>query len=217
MDRIELGLMTLIALAGCSAPQVRTIEPGMADYVDARVASTDDSSFVLSRKRADGWQAPMREFPIHLAEKWFPFRAEYLQITEIEAHTRDASMMDVRPPDQFWDEQTAVEAVSIWSTLCNECHGGRRKIKDGLDMPHPPDTWGIGAGLFFGKRKFYTEVYNTIIGGGPMHDGKPSEMPSWRNKLSNEMIWTLIYFLEYQSGGVEGRFPPSLYPRGPDR
>jgi hypothetical protein len=27
------------------------------------------------------------------------------------------------------------------------------------------------------------------------------------------MIWALLYFLEYQSGGIEGRFPPSLYPK----
>ena len=38
-------------------------------------------------------------------------------------------------------------------------------------------------------------------------------MPAWRGKLSKEQIWALIYFVEYQSGGIEGRFPPSLYPR----
>jgi hypothetical protein len=40
-------------------------------------------------------------------------------------------------------------------------------------------------------------------------------MPAWRNTLANEMIWALLYFLEYQSGGVESRFPPSLFPRRP--
>ena len=35
-------------------------------------------------------------------------------------------------------------------------------------------------------------------------------MPAWRGKLSKEQIWALIYFVEYQSGGIEGRFPPSL-------
>ncbi len=39
-------------------------------------------------------------------------------------------------------------------------------------------------------------------------------MPAWRGKLSKEQIWALIYFIEFQSGGIEGRFPPSLYPRG---
>jgi hypothetical protein len=40
-------------------------------------------------------------------------------------------------------------------------------------------------------------------------------MPPWRGKLAREEIWALLYFLEYQSGGIEGRFPPSLYPRMP--
>jgi hypothetical protein len=26
-------------------------------------------------------------------------------------------------------------------------------------------------------------------------------------------LGALLYFIEYQSGGIEGRFPPSLYPR----
>ena len=30
---------------------------------------------------------------------------------------------------------------------------------------------------------------------------------------TREQIWALLYFLEFQSGGIEGRFPPSLYPR----
>jgi hypothetical protein len=38
-------------------------------------------------------------------------------------------------------------------------------------------------------------------------------MPAWRGRLAREQIWAILYFLEFQSGGIEGRFPPSLYPR----
>ena len=31
--------------------------------------------------------------------------------------------------------------------------------------------------------------------------------------VAKEEIWAILYFLEFQSGGIEGRFPPSLYPR----
>ena len=48
---------------------------------------------------------------------------------------------------------------------------------------------------------------------GPERNGVRSEMPPWRGKIAKELIWALLYFLEYQSGGIEGRFPPSLYPR----
>ena len=106
--------------------------------------------------------------------------------------------------------------MSIWSALCNECHGGRRKIKDALAMPPPRSGWGRNEGLFFGKRRPYREIFKIITNGGPLRDGKPSEMPAWKGKLAKEQIWSLIYFLEYQSGGIEGVFPPSLYPRGPD-
>jgi len=41
-------------------------------------------------------------------------------------------------------------------------------------------------------------------------------MIAWKKELSREQIWALLYFLEYQSGGIEGRFPPSLYPRRPE-
>jgi hypothetical protein len=32
---------------------------------------------------------------------------------------------------------------------------------------------------------------------------------AWRGRLAREQIWAILYFLEFQSGGIEGRFPPS--------
>ena len=70
--------------------------------------------------------------------------------------------------------------------------------------------------MFFGKRRGYSEMFDVVYKGGPVREGGRARMPVWRGILSTEMIWSLLYFLEYQSGGIESRFPPSLYPRAPN-
>ena len=59
----------------------------------------------------------------------------------------------------------------------------------------------------------HVEIFRTIYNGKIEKEGNRWKMPAWRGKLSKEQIWALIYFVEFQSGGIEGRFPPSLYPR----
>jgi mono/diheme cytochrome c family protein len=210
-------ILSFIFFSSCAQPQARIIEPGVSQPSGSggTNGAADDESLTLSRAPRKT-AAPAPEFPIHLADKWFTFRGEYLGMNAGEASARDDALPEQHGPDKFWDEQTAIEAVSIWTALCNECHGGRRKIKDGLAMPAPAKTWGRGEGLFFGKRRPYGEIFKTIMQGGPVRNGKPSEMPAWKSKLAKEQIWSLIYFLEFQSGGIEGVFPPSLYPRGVD-
>lgn len=186
----------------------RTIEPP-DPKTGVRPSGGDD--FVLSRKpKAD---MPVEDLPIHTSEKWWKYRADFLKVTETQAKERDAAVSEKEPSRTFWDQQTARESVALWTAVCNECHGGRRKLEDALRMPAPPPTWGRGQGLFFGNRRPYSEVFAVIARGGPERNGIPSEMPAWTGKLSREMIWSLLYFLEYQSGGIEGRFPPSLFPR----
>lgn len=200
-------LAGISAVLSCAPTPTRVIEP-----IEPGAASPDDEGgFVLSRKPNKKQAAA--EYPVHLEGKWYPFRADHLGISQKEAVDRDRKIATTTPPQDFWDQQTAVEAVSVWSALCNECHGGRRQLKDALEMPAPATKWGVGEGLFFGKRRPYTEIFNTISQGGPPVNGEPSEMPKWADRLSREQIWSLIYFLEFQSGGIEGRFPPSLYPR----
>ena len=157
--------------------------------------------------------APPAALPIHINDDWWPVRARHLGISELELAQRDANVGAARVPDGFWDSQTAVEAVSVWTVLCNQCHGGRRQLEDVDEMPEPPADWGTGSGLFFGSRRHYSHLFNIVHDGSPRkEEGRPS-MPAWRTVLSNEMIWAMLYFLEYQSGGIESRFPPSLYPR----
>jgi len=203
------ALVISVGACATSAPPA-TIEPP-DNSVPGTSVSGDDRAFVLSRTRTGGGRVPGVQ--LNIAERWWPFRADFLRSNEARVKARDEEISEVMAPEGFWDTQTSVEAVSVWSAVCNECHGGRRRMEDAVVMPVPPPEWGRGDGLFFGARRRYADVFNTIYRGGPERRGVRSEMPAWRGKLPKELIWALLYFLEYQSGGIEGRFPPSLYPR----
>ncbi len=215
--RALLLLLTAGSCATAGPQQVatapRTIEPPSGPVARS---SGEDNEFVISRSRpgAGGAAASADDLPeLHLADDWYRFRAEFLRSTVQQVRDRDAAFSDHQPPPVFWDQQTALEAAGVWGSLCNECHGGRRRVEDAVKMPPPPAGWGRGEGLFFGVRRPYEMLFNIVYNGGPDRNGKRSEMPAWRNRLSREQIWAILYFLEYQSGGIEGRFPPSLYPR----
>jgi len=195
---------------------LRSIEPagGGGGYVtDSGGAGGDD--FVISRRPIKG-DSGDELAPLHLADEWWAFRAEFLQSNPAKVKERDDAISDSAPPPVFWDQQTAIEAASVWGELCNECHGGRRKLEDAIKMPPPPADWGRGTGLFFGQRRPYQELFRVVLNGGPIRNGQKSEMPAWQGRVSREEIWAILYFLEFQSGGIEGRFPPSLYPRSSD-
>ena len=191
-------------------------DPSAAADAIAAAAEGRDSAFVYSRDPPLAERArDVAQHPIHIHESWWSFRANHLRISEAEAQRRDARISGARAPAGFWDSQTAVEAVSVWTVLCNECHGGRRSLADAAEMPAPAPAWGEQTGLFFGNRRSYRQLFDTVHDGGPLKADGRVGMPAWRNILSNEMIWALLYFLEYQSGGIESRFPPSLFPRRP--
>jgi len=65
-----------------------------------------------------------------------------------------------------------------------------------------------------GDRIYLQTVFPIISNGKIEKESSRWKMPAWKGRLSKEQIWALIYFIEFQSGGIEGRFPPSLYPRG---
>jgi hypothetical protein len=205
--RLAVLLAAVATLFGCAstAPAEKTIEP----------AATPDTSFVLSRD-----PSPVRKpesanaDQVHVGDLWWPFRGSYLKVGEASARARDLEISEKQAPNGFWDEQTAVETIFIWGTFCNECHGGRRRMEDVVKMPGPAANWGRGEGLFFGIRRPYADIFRTVSNGKIEREGNRWKMPAWRGKLSKEQIWALIYFIEFQSGGIEGRFPPSLYPRG---
>jgi mono/diheme cytochrome c family protein len=208
LARLALLLAAVATLLGCAstAPVVeKTIEP----------SATPDTTFVLSRDRSPAQKAePVNSDQVHVGDLWWPFRGNYLKVGEAAARDRDLEISEKQAPNDFWDEQTAVETIFIWGTFCNECHGGRRRMEDVVKMPGPAANWGRGEGLFFGIRRPYAEIFRTVSNGKIEKEGNRWKMPAWRGKLSKEQIWALIYFIEFQSGGIEGRFPPSLYPRG---
>jgi mono/diheme cytochrome c family protein len=204
---------------GCASSQQQaamsgaTIEPpASGSSGPGSGASDENGDFVISRHKPNGGGTDDLP-PLHLADDWWRFRAEFLRTNPAQVRDRDQGISDRQPPPVFWDQQTALEAAAVWGALCNECHGGRRKVEDAIKMPPPPAGWGRGEGLFFGVRRPYEALFNIVWNGGPDRNGKKSEMPAWRNRLAREQIWAILYFLEYQSGGIEGRFPPSLYPR----
>jgi len=193
---------TATACASSPPPPAQTIEP----------PASADSTFVLSRNPTGA--KPVEQAPVHVGDTWWPFRAEFLKLGEPQVREREEAISEKQAPQDFWDKQTGVETIAIWSVFCNECHGGRRKMEDVVKMPVPSPTWGRGEGLFFGARRPYADIFRTISNGKIEKEGNRWKMPAWKGKLSKEQIWSLIYFVEYQSGGIEGRFPPSLYPRG---
>jgi mono/diheme cytochrome c family protein len=207
LGRPAIVLAAVATVLGCAstAPAEKTIEP----------AAAPDTSFVLSRDPSPARKPEsVNADQVHVGDLWWPFRGSYLKMGEAAARDRDLEISEKQAPDRFWDEQTAVETIFIWGTFCNECHGGRRRMEDVVKMPGPAANWGRGEGLFFGIRRPYAEIFRTVSNGKIEREGNRWKMPAWRGKLSKEQIWALIYFIEFQSGGIEGRFPPSLYPRG---
>jgi hypothetical protein len=153
---------------------------------------------------------------IHPGEAWYFARAEWIGITPDQAKTRDGAISTEQAPEGFWDEQSSTEAAGLWTAYCNDCHGGRRRVADAKLIPAPPVGWGHSAGYFFGKEKKHEEIFRTIFAGvsaikpGANEDAK---MPAWGARLSREQIWSLVYFIEVQSGSTAGTFPPGLYPQ----
>ena len=203
------GLRALVVVMGAAAACAST--PAAEKTIEP--TATEDSAFVLSRNPPTAAAKQAEKPPVHVGDLWWPFRADFLKTSDSKARERDGDISEKQAPTEFWDLQTSVETISIWSVFCNECHGGRRKMEDIVRMPIPGPNWGRGEGLFFGVRRPYAEIFRIVYNGKIEKEGNRWKMPAWRGKLSKEQIWSLIYFVEFQSGGIEGRFPPSLYPR----
>jgi mono/diheme cytochrome c family protein len=211
----------LVWTVGCAGKQARTIEPGPPEEeavlpAGTAVAPADDSAFVLSRQPVNQHADGQMLLPVHTGEKWWDFRASFLGVSQRDVRERDSAISAKEAPDKFWDSQTALEAVSVWSSLCNECHGGRRKVEEALAMPPPPKGWGKGEGLFFGKRRPYADVFAVVWEGGQTRNNVRSQMPPWKDKIAREQTWAILYFLTYQSGDIGTPLPPSLNPRQSD-
>src|SRR5262245_21046250 len=105
-------LLGLVLIAGACTParQQRVIEP-VAPVTPSPSSGKSESDFTLSKQTTRSEPATPADYPVHLADKWFPFRAEYLGMSAAEAAARDDSISEVEAPQKVWDEQLAIEAV----------------------------------------------------------------------------------------------------------
>jgi len=204
-----LLIASLLGCATAGEEHQRTIEPP-GGKVSAVAAPGNDEGVVLSREGGAAVVTADTKRP-HIGGKWWPLRADFLKLSEGGAKDRDTVISESRAPADFWDKQTAVEThlgPSLqrvpWRPATLE---GRHE--------HATSAGGLGKRNWsiFRNRRDYAAVFAIVSLGGPARNDKRSPMPAWTGKLAKEQMWALLYFLEYQSGGIEGRFPPSLYPR----
>lgn len=143
-------------------------------------------------------QAPVKR-RIYLGASWFNLRAGHLGMSMRDAKERDAELgPDAPPTPEFWDSSLAVETVAVWNALCQDCHGGKRAPETGADIPGPPPDWGSGKDMMFENERPLAEAYAVIRDGAKPKDGD-EEMPAWGDKLANEQIWALLYYLGHLS------------------
>lgn len=196
---VYTGIAGLLVHLGCATSTPPTVTP-----IEPEPTNTEAKQV----KAKSG-----KVYTVHLGPAWYKFRASGLGITVEEAKQRDDAISDREPPPGFWDAQIATEAAAIWGALCNDCHGGRRRVSEARSIKNPTSDWGRSTGYFFGRGREHARIFRTIYNGGEMKDEQPSEMPAWGGRLAREQIWAVVYYIEYQSGGVSGPFPPGLYPQ----
>ncbi|MCC7384494.1 MAG: cytochrome c [Deltaproteobacteria bacterium] len=135
---------------------------------------------------------------VHLADSWYPGRAERLGLELATAKERDASFAEGPPEDGlWWDPQLAEEVWNAWSGLCSECHEGSRSLAKVLKLPPPRRGWARKKARFFAKDRLPREVFAILRDGAEVKDGK--DMPAWGKRLSNEQMWGLVYFVRAAS------------------
>lgn len=143
--------------------------------------------------------APVDVF--HLGDEWFDYRGPQLGLTTDEARARDDRISDsAPPPDNFWDKALARETGLIWTRLCANCHGGRRSVARAVEIAAPPPGWGQSEGFFFTGSRTHSDVFAMIYHGAEVPPGAKPPMPPWKDKLSREQIWALVYWIEHESG-----------------
>lgn len=135
---------------------------------------------------------------IHLGEAWYAYRADGLGISADEARGRDKAFEAVPPPGAFWDRQVAGEAWGLWTELCSQCHGGSRRLTTVLSWPAPKDGWARQEQRFFNRQQPGTAVFATIMNGARARRGNV-DMPAWRDRLTREQIWSMVYFVSQAS------------------
>lgn len=95
------------------------------------------------------------------------------------------------------DAMAMQEAAVIWRDDCSNCHGmdGEARIVEGSDIKSRNfGTMAMQMGFFFGGDKMRTGIFHKISEGSSK-DGLEL-MPSYSRKLSQQQIWSLVFYLE---------------------
>jgi mono/diheme cytochrome c family protein len=100
----------------------------------------------------------------------------------------------------WWDEQLAAETHELWERLCKECHHGSRKREKVLAYPPPPRDWARTPTRFFTWDHEPKVAFQIVMAGAKARPGE-KDMPAWKDQLSREQVWGLIYFVNRVSLG----------------
>lgn len=135
------------------------------------------------------------------ADRWRAARAERLGLSVEAAGLRDQAM-EHGPGDDglWWDEQLAAETHELWERLCKECHHGSRKREKVLAFPPPPRDWARTPTRFFTWDHEPRVAFEIVMAGAKARPGE-KDMPAWKDQLSREQVWGLIYFVNRVSVG----------------
>jgi len=81
-------------------------------------------------------------------------------MSDAQTRERDMAVSTKQAPQGFWDPQTRIETVQSERPL-QPVPRRSPQSQDAASMP-PPHPPGQGEGLFFGVRRQYAEVFNTV-------------------------------------------------------
>ena len=157
---------------------------------------------------------PTERAPVHVGDQWWAFRGDFLKLSEDKARERDGRHLGetgarrVLGPADLRRDNLDLDDVLQRVPRRPPQDGGRREDA-GADRPPGGAARGCSS-AFAGPTPTSSRPSTTARSRRRAIAGR---CPPGAGKLSKEQIWALIYFVEYQSGGIEGRFPPSLYPR----
>ena len=106
----------------------------------------------------------------------------------------DSAFSDDNPPEALWESSQLREKAALqWATHCASCHGVRGRGENVPVLEPAPRAFGgfgIAMGFLMGGNKMRGAIFRKI------QDGT-NYMPGFKDQLTNEEIWGLVYFIEH--------------------
>ena len=115
-------------------------------------------------------------------------------VTPAEFSAIDEGFGKATPPEELWNSPELREKAAIqWASLCASCHGVEGKLKNVPAFDPSPRAFGgmgMSMGFLMGGNKMRAKVFQVI------QEGR-NEMPRFGERLTNQEIWGIVYFLEH--------------------